>query len=126
VRKICPTCIHSVEVKARSGKIITDRGEFEVGQKLIEKYFQKGETVRVYKGQTCKVCNHTGYMGRTGIFEVLEMSPTIKEMIMKKSNSEEINKRAVEEGMTTMFEDGLKKVARGITTIEEVMRAVKT
>ncbi|MBI4992266.1 MAG: Flp pilus assembly complex ATPase component TadA [Candidatus Harrisonbacteria bacterium] len=126
VRKICPSCINSAEIEVREGKIITPGGVLEVDPKVLYKYFPKGKTLRVYEGKTCPVCKHTGYVGRTGIFEVLEVTPGIRELIMAKANSEIITKKAVEEGMTTMFEDGLRKVAKGVTTIEEVMRAVKT
>lgn len=126
VRKICPSCINSLEIEFKDGKIITPNGVLAVDPKILYKYFPKTKMLRVYEGKTCSVCKHTGYIGRTGIFEVLEVTPGIRELIMAKSNSEIITKRAVEEGMTTMFEDGLRKVAKGVTTIEEVMRAVKT
>ena len=79
----------------------------------------------MYEGKGCLICKNTGYAGRTGIFEVLEVTPGIRELIMAKANSDVITAKAVEEGMTTMFEDGIRKLARGVTTIEEVMRAVK-
>lgn len=126
VRKICPSCINSKEVAIKGGKIISKSGTLEVDPKIINKYFEGGKTLRVYEGKTCKVCNFTGYLGRTGVFEVLEITPAIRDLIMAKANSDVITKKAVEEGMTTMFEDGLRKVAKGITTLEEVIRAVKT
>lgn len=126
VRKICPTCITSKEVEMKNGKIISKAGTLEVDPKIVNKYFESGKILRVYEGKTCKVCNHTGYLGRTGVFEVLEVTPAIRELIMSRANSDIITKKAVEEGMTTMFEDGLRKVARGITTLEEIVRAVKT
>jgi type IV pilus assembly protein PilB len=126
IRKICPSCIVSTEVQVKEGKIITKTGVLPVEQKLLDKYFPRGKTLRVYEGKGCPVCKHTGYVGRTGIFEVLEVTPAIRELIMAKANSEIIMNKAVAEGMTTMFEDGIRKVSKGITTIEEVMRAVKT
>jgi len=125
VRKICQACINSVEVEIEGNKIITQSGPVEIDKKLIEKYFGKEKNLRIYKGKGCPVCKNTGYAGRTGIFEVLEVTPGIRELIMAKANSDVITAKAVEEGMTTMFEDGIRKLAKGITTIEEVMRAVK-
>jgi type II secretory ATPase GspE/PulE/Tfp pilus assembly ATPase PilB-like protein len=66
-----------------------------------------------------------GYSSRIGIHEVLEISETIKELIVKRANSDEIEKRAKEEGMLTMSEDGFIKAARGLTSIEEILRVTK-
>lgn len=126
IRKICSSCIVSTEAQIKEGKIITKNGVLPVEQKLLDKYFPRGKMLRVYEGKGCPVCKHTGYVGRTGIFEVLEVTPAIRELIMAKANSEIIMNKAVAEGMSTMFEDGIRKVAKGITTIEEVVRAVKT
>ncbi len=125
VRKICPACIQSTEVQVNNGKIVTKNGTLAVEKKILEKYFGKEKNLRVYEGKGCAVCKHTGHVGRTGIFEVLEVTPGIRELIMSKANSDIITQKAVSEGMTTMFEDGIRKVAKGVTTIEEVMRAVK-
>lgn len=125
VRKICPACIQSIEVEVESGKIVTKNGTLAVDKKILEKYFGKDKKLRVYEGKGCVVCKNTGHVGRTGIFEVLEVTPGIRELIMTKANSDLITQKAIAEGMTSMFEDGLRKVAKGITTIEEVMRAVK-
>lgn len=65
-----------------------------------------------------------GYKGRMGIHEVLEISPTIKEMVMSEKTGDEIEKQARKEGMLTMMEDGIYKAARGLTSIEEVLRVV--
>ena len=65
-----------------------------------------------------------GYKGRVGIHEVLAVSPTIRDIILRSSTSDAIETQAKKEGMLTMFEDGLYKAARGITSIEEVLRAV--
>ena len=67
----------------------------------------------------------TGYEGRIGVFEVLEVSPKIKKLIAEKNDSDIIVQTAMEEGMTTMLEDGLEKVSKGVTTIEEVLRVTK-
>ncbi len=92
---------------------------------IISKYFGNAQNIKVYQGKGCKLCHNTGYKGRVGIFEVLEITKRIKQLITDKSDSDLIAKIAQEEGMTPMLEDGLEKVARGITTLEEVLRVTK-
>lgn len=92
---------------------------------MIKKYLGEGLEFTVFKGQGCKICRNTGYTGRVGVFEVLEVSNEIKRLISNKSNSEVISRQAIAEGMKTMMEDGLEKIAKGVTTIEEVIRVTK-
>lgn len=80
----------------------------------------------LYKGRGCSSCGNTGYLGRIGVFEVLKITETIRAVIMDPNFSLDIlKKKAREEGMTTMFEDGLKKVELGMTTIDEVFRVIR-
>ena len=92
---------------------------------LITKVFGTGTTIRTYFGKGCEVCHDTGYKGRVGIFEVLEVTPAIEQLISQKASADAITKQAVIEGMTTMLDDGLGKVQRGITTMEEIVRATR-
>jgi type IV pilus assembly protein PilB len=94
-------------------------------EEAIKKYFGSKTKIRVYNGAGCRICHNTGYFGRLGVFEVLEVSKNIKKLIMQKADSDLIIKQAQEEGMTTMLEDGLMKVAQGMTTIQEVLRVTK-
>ena len=71
------------------------------------------------------MCHKTGYSGRIGVFEVLEVSKNIKKLISEKVDADDVNKAAVDEGMNTMLDDGLEKVLKGLTTIEEVIRVTK-
>ena len=66
----------------------------------------------------------TGYSGRKGIYEILPVTSTIKELVMKNATADEVEKQARSEGMLTMAEDGVFKAAQGITTIEEVLRVI--
>jgi len=95
---------------------------------IIKKHYtpigEKRE-IRLYKGAGCKICHNTGYSGRIGLFEVLEVTPEIKKLIVQKVNSDIIGSQAQKESMTSMLDDGLDKVAKGITTIEEVLRVTK-
>jgi type IV pilus assembly protein PilB len=118
LRKICDMCKTSVNVSKEN--LIK-----QVPAALVEKYFGQKEEYTLYKGAGCKVCHTTGYNGRVGLFEVLEVSKAIKELITKKADSDSIVQKAIEEGMTTMLEDGLQKVTKGITSLEEVLRVTK-
>ncbi len=75
-----------------------------------------------YKGEGCARCNHSGYKGRIGIHEVLEVDEKIRELIMRRANADEIRKSAIDNGMITMTEDGFEKAIAGVTTIEEILR----
>ncbi|MCL0084402.1 type II/IV secretion system protein, partial [Dehalococcoidia bacterium] len=74
-------------------------------------------------GTGCKSCVYTGYLGRVGIYEILAMSDTIREMIINQGGSSDIRAQAVKEGMTSMMNDGMRKVKAGITTPSEVLRS---
>jgi type II secretory ATPase GspE/PulE/Tfp pilus assembly ATPase PilB-like protein len=74
------------------------------------------------KGQGCRYCHDTGYLGRSGIFEVLEMSPRIKQMILTRQSPLEIRKAAMEQGLIPLRKAGWQKVEKGLTTFEEMNR----
>lgn len=118
VRKNCDVCKETVK-RSRS-EMLT-----RISQPLLEKYFGKGKELQLYKGKGCKVCHFTGYSGRIGIFEVMEITNKIRNLIAQKSDSDVIAKEAAMEGMSTMLDDGLSKVAAGLTTIHEVIRVTK-
>nr|MBI5455689.1 type II/IV secretion system protein [Candidatus Levybacteria bacterium] len=118
VRKICESC--RVEVVLKRTDIAKN-----ISEAIIAKYFPPQEDLKVYQGKGCKVCHHTGYLGRIGIFEVLEMTGVMKKLIAGKNDSDVIANEAIKEGMTTMQEDGVYKIAKGVTTLEEVLRVTK-
>ena len=79
-----------------------------------------------YKGKGCSSCGMTGYRGRLGIYEVLDINEPIKRIIISKDFSlEKLREAARENGMKTMFEDGLAKVELAMTTIDEVLRVIR-
>jgi len=82
-------------------------------------------TATFVKGRGCNACNGTGYRGRIGIFELMLMSPKIRELTFNEAPTVQIRRAAVSEGMKTLYMDGLQKVCRGITTLEEVVRTAK-
>src|SRR4030088_212424 len=78
--------------------------------------------LKTYKGKGCPTCNDTGYKGRIGLYEVMEVTDEIRELILIGASSLELRKKSVEDGMITLRESGLQKVRAGITTLEEVVR----
>ena len=118
VRKICPTCRIS---KVPQKEIVEKMKEVLDG--LFD--FEKNKNLKLFEGRGCKECNNTGYLGRIGIFEVLEVSEKIAKMIIVRSRAQDIAKQAVSEGMITMRQDGILKVLEGITTVEEVLRVAE-
>jgi type IV pilus assembly protein PilB len=79
-------------------------------------------TFPVYKGKGCGTCNGTGYKGRIGLYEVMEISEGIRDLVMVGATAVEIKRKALEEGMLTLRMSGLEKIKAGVTTIEEVLR----
>jgi type IV pilus assembly protein PilB len=118
VRKICEMCKTSVDIPL-------EQLALNLPEEAIKKHFGTKKEVRIYKGKGCEVCHTTGYSGRLGIFEVLEVSAEIKKLIVSQNDSNLILKKAIEEGMNTMLDDGLMKVVKGMTTVEEVLRVTK-
>lgn len=112
VRRICSVCKASkkptsAEVK-RLSEIITP--ELVASCKTF------------YRGTGCEACNNTGYQGRIGIHEVIVIDAVMREAVLQKATSSELKRAALQQGMISMIEDGFRKAARGITTVEEVLR----
>src|SRR5690606_37425743 len=109
VRRICPDC---------AAPFTPDASELPEGFA-----FQPGDTPR--KGAGCRNCRNTGYRGRIGIYELFQMSDRTRELIMHRKNAHEIAAAARADGLlTTLRDDGLAKARAGLTTIEEVLRAI--
>lgn len=109
VRRICSKCKEKITVSK----------EFLEEARIPENTFPDNT---VYKGKGCSHCNQTGYKGRVGLYEVMPISPGIRQMILKGASSDEIAKQAVKEGMATLRDDGMEKIKQGVTTVEELMR----
>jgi type IV pilus assembly protein PilB len=108
-RRICPEC--KVEEKCRL-QVLVDAGFTP----------EEAKSVKVYRGQGCQKCNDRGYKGRVGLYEVLEVTDELRELILAGASALELRKKAIEQGMITLRRSGLLKVAEGITTLEEVIR----
>lgn len=123
VRKICPNCRVSHKLTAEEEKLVEHNDNI---RKFLQiKGYKNLAKLRLYKGEGCKICAHTGYVGRMGIFEALEMKDNIKDLVIKRASSDEIMEVAIKKNnMSTMLEDGVDKVLSGLTTIEEVLRVI--
>jgi type IV pilus assembly protein PilB len=109
VRRICTNC----------------RVEEPVAPRALEQMGYTAEdakTVKPFKGAGCENCNKTGYKGRVGLYEVMEITDELRELILVGASSLELRRKAVEEGMITLRGSGLRKVKLGVTTLEEVLR----
>ncbi|MFN3412527.1 MAG: type IV-A pilus assembly ATPase PilB [Thermoanaerobaculum sp.] len=109
VRRICSNCKEEVEVPIQ--------GLLSVGFSEAEAH-----SLKVYRGRGCDRCGNTGYKGRVGLFEVMEITEDIRELILSGATVVELRRKAIEEGMITLRQSGLHKIREGITTIEEVVR----
>ena len=78
--------------------------------------------MKTFKGKGCTTCNNTGYKGRIGLYEVMEITDELRELILIGASALELRKKAVDDGMITLRESGLHKIRAGVTTIEEVVR----
>lgn len=123
VRRLCEKCRVSYTIDEKEYNLIkSDESVLRAIEKIVNKRI---EDVTFFRSAGCKTCTGTGYVGRVGVFEVLEVSDEIRSLINKKASSDEIKKQAREEGMQTMMEDGIKKVVNGVTSIEEVMKVAR-
>jgi len=115
VRKICDQCRVSFTPKS---------DELEKMIPGSKKFFGKS-IPNLYKGKGCKNCGNTGYKGRTAIYEILVMSEPIRELVLRRSSSDQIKKKALSLGMRTLRQDGWEKIKMGITTPSEVIRVTQ-
>jgi type IV pilus assembly protein PilB len=132
VRKICPHCKKEINLNKENLKSLTNMTN---DKKILELFKQEKielsrqeknlESMVFYRGEGCPKCNKSGYKGRMGIYEVLVIDEEIIKLINKKANAQEIKEYAEKNGMINLFEDGMIKAKKGITTIEEILRVTK-
>lgn len=119
VRKICTSCVKSYKLTTTSKTAIKKQLEFSgLSAREITKLIPK----EAYHGQGCKVCDGSGFSGQIGIFEIMVVDDKIRSLISESLSANQIRKAALAGGMVSMFEDGLDKVQRGLTTIDEILR----
>lgn len=108
MRRVCPDCVEAFRPTSDMLKGLGLNGS--------------GKDILFYRGKGCAKCKRTGYFGRTGIFEILEVNQRIKDLILQRALPETIYRLAIEQGMTSLREAAVSKVLNGITTFEEVLR----
>jgi general secretion pathway protein E len=87
--------------------------------------YSNGQEIVLHHPQGCETCNDTGFYGRTSLVESLVVSEQIRRLILRHAEATELHRAAVEEGMSTLFDDGMRKVLAGQTTVEEVLRVTR-
>jgi type IV pilus assembly protein PilB len=110
-RRLCPEC----------------KEEYLPSEESLQRVgfpYESGKVPRLYRARGCKKCGNIGYRGRMGIHEVLTVSEAIERLTVEAASADEIKRQAIEEGMTTLRDDGFAKVRMGLTSIEEIMRVV--
>ncbi|MEX0895526.1 MAG: GspE/PulE family protein [Patescibacteria group bacterium] len=122
VRKICQQCRVSETVT------VDELKKFLSLETIKKHYVPVGDKqeVRIYKGQGCRACHNTGYQGRIGIYEILEVTKAMRELVAQRADTDQINAMAYKEGMVSIYDDGIDKITRGLTTIEEILRVTTT
>ncbi|MYC82203.1 MAG: type IV-A pilus assembly ATPase PilB [Acidobacteria bacterium] len=109
VRRICRQCRQAAEPPVES---------------LIDAGFDPSEASRIptYRGRGCDACNHTGYKGRVGLFEVMEIGDGLRDLILRGGTSTQLKRMAIQDGMITLRASGLQKIRDGVTTLDEILR----
>jgi type II secretory ATPase GspE/PulE/Tfp pilus assembly ATPase PilB-like protein len=109
VRKVCPKCSEP----------------YHPNQQELEIIGESSAKINFVQGRGCEHCNQIGYKGQIGLFEMLVTSEEIERLVMERSSSGRIREAALKQGMTTLREDGFRKIKNGVTTLSEVLRVTR-
>jgi general secretion pathway protein E len=112
VRRLCPKC-----------KEIYTPSDVELREAGLQRHQVEGHTV--YRAKGCPACLSTGYKGRAGVYELLTVSESVRQLVMSGANAGVIRKQAIEEGLKTLRDDGIRQVLAGVTALDEVMRVTQ-
>ena len=130
VRKVCKNCIESYSLDKATIAQLQQQFNLE----KLEKYLidhghmtkkQNINSMLFYRGKGCNHCDNSGYKGRLGIYETLEVTEKMSELILRNASRDELEKLAIEEGMMTLLQDGFIKAKNGLTSLEEVLRVTQ-
>lgn len=130
VRVICPDCKQEDKLETATVESLKKQFNLDALMEVLEKLdltngAKKLEDLPFFVGKGCEKCNKTGYKGRLGVHEILENTPEIEDLIVRRATSQEIEEQSVKQGMITMWQDGFIKAVKGITTVEEILRVTK-
>jgi len=109
LRRICSQC------KAQHQYTQEELDSLDLGPEALKE-------MQFFKGVGCDTCNGTGYKGRAGLYEVMALTPELRRMILRGASTAEMTEQAVSEGMLTLRMDGVVKIKKGVTTLEEVVK----
>lgn len=123
VRKLCPFCKKKQKASKKEEEIIIR--ELEKIPQDSKKGIKIKRPIYIFKSSGCAKCKNEGYIGRTAILEILKITDNLSEIILKDPSEKNIEKEAISQGMLTMMQDGIIKVLKGITSLEEVLRATE-
>ena len=122
-RKLCQNCKRKVKPKKETRDLILK--EIDKLPEKVKKEIKIKEPLTIFEPVGCRDCHNTGFSGRIALFEILEMTPQLAEIILREASEAKILEEATRQGMITMKQDGILKVLDGITTIEEVLRVAE-
>lgn len=117
IRVLCPRCKEEVEISYRDLRNSIEDFPIPEGKTL-------DDTTKIYRPKGCIACSNTGYKGREGVFEFLQVTNEIKELILKRAGVAEIKELAVSQGMHTLHQEGIDKILDGSSSVEEVLRVL--
>ncbi len=117
IRVLCPRCKEQVELTYREIRNSIEDFPIPAGKTL-------DDTTTIYQPKGCIACSNTGYKGRQGVFEFLQVTNEIKQLILKRSGVQEIKELAISQGMHTLRQEGIDKILEGTTSVEEVLRVL--
>jgi len=123
VRRLCQSCKKETKPKKEVRELILKEVENLPAQ--IKKKVKVPDPFKIFEPTGCKKCNQEGFSGRIALFEILEMTDQLSEIILKSPTIKNLQQEAKRQGMITMFQDGILKVLNGVTTIEEVLRVAE-
>jgi type II secretory ATPase GspE/PulE/Tfp pilus assembly ATPase PilB-like protein len=128
-KSLCPECKEAYHPKPAELKALAEEYtlDTDISANAVlsewEKQYKKDNKYTLYKAKGCKACNNTGYSGRVGLYELMQVSPSLRHLIQKRAPVNEITQEAIANGMTTLKQDGITKILAGKTDIAQV-RAV--
>lgn len=131
VRVICKDCKEALHLDDATKGALSKQFTFDKlitalnRENILEKQVSSFDDLQFFHGKGCEKCGNTGYKGRLGIHEILENTPEIQDLVVKRATALDIQEQAEKQGMILMWEDGFIKAAMGITTIEEILRVTK-
>jgi len=129
VRRICMNCRESIEIRPELVETLSKRTDYSAAIGALRAQGMLGAAsddlkgIRLFRGKGCRQCGGSGYRGRVGLFEILEIDEETRRMMLDRRDAPAIRGAAINRGMKTMFQDGLAKMLLGQTTAEELMRA---